>query len=318
MGASIGFLLLGFILLVAGGEFLVRASVGLSLKLNLSRLIIGLTVVSFATSAPELLVSVQGAINGSSGIALGNVVGSNIANLGLVLALTAIISSLEIDRDFFKFNWPWMMGFSILLYLLISWDQNLTRLEGLILVGLLVLFVFFLIRKAKKKPPMILPDEEIASQSWGKIIFFMIAGGGLLWGGSELLVDGATTIATYLEIPESVIAVSMVAIGTSVPELAASIIAAVKKEKAISLGNLIGSNIFNIGSVLGITSLIEPIILDESNLGLLENDIFWMLGFAFCLLPLAFISKQYTINSYKGLLMLGAYALFIYLIFQTP
>ena len=317
MALSIGHLLLGFILLVAGGEFLVRASVGLSLKLTLSRMIIGLTVVSFATSAPELLVSLQGAINGSSGIALGNVLGSNIANLGLVLALTAIITPLDIDRDFFKFNWPWMMGFSILLFALISWNEDLNRLEGLLLVGLLVLFVFFLIKKAQKKPPMLLPDEEIAPQPWGKIAFFMIAGGGLLWGGSELLVNGATTIALYLEIPESVIAVSMVAIGTSVPELAASVIAAVKKEKAISLGNLIGSNIFNIGSVLGITSLVEPIVLDESNLGLLKNDIFWMLGFAFCLLPLAFIPKRFTIGSLKGLLMLGAYTLFIYLIFET-
>lgn len=317
MALSFGHLLIGFILLVAGGEFLVRASVGLSLKLNLSRMIIGLTVVSFATSAPELLVSLQGALNGSSGIALGNVVGSNIANLGLVLALTAIITPLDIDRDFFKFNWPWMMGFSVLLCLLIWWNQDLNRLEGLILLSMLVVFIYFLISKAKKKPPMVTSDEEIAPQPWGKIIFFMIAGGGLLWGGSELLVNGATTIALYLSIPESVIAVSMVAIGTSVPELAASLIAAVKKEKAISLGNLIGSNIFNIGSVLGITSLVEPIVLDDSNLGLLENDIYWMLGFAFCLLPLSIIPKKYTIGSLKGLVMIAAYGLFIYLIFDT-
>ncbi|MGB5983293.1 MAG: calcium/sodium antiporter [Nonlabens sp.] len=314
---SLGYVLIGFILLVAGGEFLVRSSVGISLKLNLSRMIIGLTVVSFATSAPELLVSLQAALKGSSGIALGNVIGSNIANIGLVLGLTAIIAPLSIDRDFFKFNWPWMMGFSILLYGLLYYNKDINRIEGFVLLAALVLFLWLLIKRAHKKSSKKIMDDDIQESNWWKIAFYLFAGGALLWGGSELLVSGATSIATFMSIPESVIAVSMVSIGTSVPELAASIIAALKKEKAISLGNLIGSNIFNIGSVLGITAIVQPIILDESISGLLKNDMLWMLGFAFCLLPLAIIPKSHTIGSYKGLIVIGTYGLFIYLVFSS-
>ncbi len=134
MASSLFYLLLGFVLLVAGGEFLVRSSVGLSLKLKLSRMIIGLTVVSFATSAPELLVSVQAALNNSSGIALGNVIGSNIANIGLVLGLTAIIAPLAVDNDFIRFNWPWMMLFSTVLYIMLWWNEDIVLWEGIILL----------------------------------------------------------------------------------------------------------------------------------------------------------------------------------------
>lgn len=317
MVTSLVYLFIGFVLLVAGGEFLVRSSVGLSLKLNLSRMIIGLTVVSFATSAPELLVSVQAAVNGSSAIALGNVIGSNIANIGLVLGLTAIIAPLAVDQDFLKFNWPWMMIFSVVLYGMLWLHQDINMLEGILLLVLLVVFLILLIKRARKNADAVQIDEDLSESHWWKIILFLILGGALLWGGSELLVSGATDIATRLSIPEGVIAVSMVAIGTSVPELAASIIAALKKEKAISLGNLIGSNIFNIGSVLGITAIIQPISVDSSNIGLLTNDIFWMLGFAIILYPMSLLVKKFEIGRIKGLIILGSYLLFIYLIFST-
>jgi cation:H+ antiporter len=317
MTLSFVYLFIGFVLLIAGGEFLVRSSVGLSLKLNLSRMIIGLTVVSFATSAPELLVSVQAALNGSSAIALGNVIGSNIANIGLVLGLTAIIAPLSIDQDFLRFNWPWMMVFSLILYGMLWFHQDINFWEGIVLLSLLVVFLFLLIKKARKKTASVQIDEVLSESHWWKVIVFLILGGALLWGGSELLVSGATEIATQFSIPEGVIAVSMVAIGTSVPELAASIIAALKKEKAISLGNLIGSNIFNIGSVLGITAIIQPIKVEEEDMGLLSNDIFWMLGFATVLLPLTFILERYEIGRFKGLFILGAYLAFLYLIFET-
>jgi cation:H+ antiporter len=155
------YLLAGLILLVAGGEFLVRSSVGLSLKLNLSKMIIGLTVVSFATSAPELIVSVQSAMNGFSGLALGNIIGSNIANIALVLGITAIISSLSIDGDFFKFNWPWMMGFSALLYILLQSDNNLVQWEGALLLAAIVLFLILLIRRAIKNPEVAAADKPL-------------------------------------------------------------------------------------------------------------------------------------------------------------
>jgi cation:H+ antiporter len=310
---SIFYLLIGLVLLVIGGEFLVRSSVGLSLKLHLSKMIIGLTVVSFATSAPELIVSVQSALDGLSGLALGNVIGSNIANIALVLGATALIAPLAIDKDFFKFNWPWMMGFSILLYVLLQSGYNLVRWEGAVLLGAIVVFLILLIRRARKNPEATDLEEELQEAKWWKIFLFLFLGGIALWQGSELLVQGAVDIAAKLGIPESIIAVSVVAVGTSVPELAASIIAALKKEKAISLGNLIGSNIFNIGSVLGITALIQPIQIEEKGMGLLTNDIYWMLGIAFVLLPLAFLPKAYRISRYKG----AIYLLFIYSAFST-
>jgi cation:H+ antiporter len=314
---SIFYLLIGLVLLVIGGEFLVRSSVGLSLKLHLSKMIIGLTVVSFATSAPELIVSVQSALDGLSGLALGNVIGSNIANIALVLGATALIAPLAIDKDFFKFNWPWMMGFSILLYVLLQSGYNLVRWEGAVLLGAIVIFLILLIRRARKSPEAVDVEEELQETKWWKIFLFFALGGIALWQGSELLVQGAVDIAAKLGIPESIIAVSVVAVGTSVPELAASIIAALKKEKAISLGNLIGSNIFNIGSVLGITALIQPIQIEEKGMGLLTNDIYWMLGIAFVLLPLAFLPKAYRISRYKGVLYLAIYLLFIYSAFST-
>ncbi len=314
---SIFYLILGLVLLIIGGEFLVRSSVGLSLKLNLSKMIIGLTVVSFATSAPELLVSIQAALDNSSGLALGNVIGSNIANIALVLGTTALIAPLAIDKDFFKFNWPWMMGFSVLLYILLLSDNNLMRWEGAVLLFAIVVFLILLIKRARKNPEAVNVEEELQEGKWWKIIMFLVLGGLALWQGSELLVASAKEIAIGLGIPESIIAVSMVAIGTSVPELAASIIAALKKEKAISLGNLIGSNIFNIGSVLGITALIQPIQIEEKGMGLLNNDIYWMLGIAFALLPLAFLPKMYNISRYKGIIYLGAYTAFLYLAFST-
>lgn len=315
---SILYLFLGLIALIVGGEFLVRSSVGLSLKLNLSRMIIGLTVVSFATSAPELIVSVQAALNGSPGLSLGNVIGSNVANIGLVLGVTALISSLTIEKDFFKFNWPWMVLFSILLYLCLYTGNMLERWEGLLLLGLIVLFLVLLIRRATKvnrdSQEM---DEELQESQWWKIIVFLTIGGLALWKGSEWLVTGAIDIAEKLEIPKSIIGISMVAVGTSVPELAASIIAALKKEKAISLGNLIGSNIFNIGSVLGITALITPINVPEDAPSLMSNDIFWMLGFALILLPLAYLPKWFTLTRIKGIVLLSLYVLFIYLAYQS-
>ncbi len=314
---SLFYLIIGLVLLVIGGEFLVRSSVGLSLKLKLSKMIIGLTVVSFATSAPELIVSIQSALDGLSGLALGNVIGSNIANIALVLGATALIAPLAIDKDFFKFNWPWMMVFSILLYILLLSGNNLVRWEGLALLVLLIIFIILLLRRARNKPDAIDIEEELQEAVWWKIIVFLILGGLALWQGSELLVKGAVDIAASLGIPESIIAVSMVAVGTSVPELAASIIAALKKEKAISLGNLIGSNIFNIGSVLGITAIIQPIQIEEKGMGLLNNDIYWMLGIAFLLLPIAFIPKRYQISRFKGIAFLGFYLLFIYLAFST-
>ncbi len=309
---DIVYILIGLTLLVVGGEFLVRSSVALSFKMNISRMVIGLTVVSFATSAPELLVSLQAALDGFSDISLGNIIGSNIANIGLVLGVTAMISPIAIDRDFYKFNWPVMMAFSFALFFFLLNGEDIDRLEGGALVLGIILYLLFLILRSRKVKEEVVEevDESLKGTSWFKIIIWLIIGGAALYGGSELLVDGSVSLARDLGVSERVISVTMIAIGTSIPELAASVIAALKKEKALSFGNLIGSNIFNIASVLGITSLIQPIVMQSQEV--LSNDIYWMIAFAFILVPLAFLPKKFLFSRIKGAVILAGYAVFLY------
>ena len=310
---DIVYILIGLTLLVVGGEFLVRSSVALSFKMNISRMVIGLTVVSFATSAPELLVSLQAALDGFSDISLGNIMGSNIANIGLVLGITAMISPITVDRDFYKFNWPVMMAFSFALYFFLLNGEDIDRLEGGALVLGLILYLLFLIIRSRKVKEEVVEevDESLKGTSWFKIIIWLIIGGAALYGGSELLVNGSVSLARDLGLSERVISVTMIAIGTSVPELAASVIAALKKEKALSFGNLIGSNIFNIASVLGITSLIQPIVMQSQQV--LSNDIYWMIAFSFILVPLAFLPKKFLFGRIKGLVILAGYSVFLYM-----
>ena len=309
---SILFIFLGLGLLVIGGDFLVRAAVGLSLKLKLSKMIIGLTVVSFATSAPELLVSVQAAIDGFSDISLGNVIGSNIANIGLVLGVTAIITPLSIDKYFYKFNWPVLMLLSIGLYFILQSGNEISSLEGVALVVILIIYLVLLISRANNNPNSDASqqvDGQLAVVSNFKIILWLLIGAVALYFGSMWLVDGAVDLASTLGVSERVISITMIAVGTSLPELAASVIAALKKEKALSLGNLIGSNIFNIASVLGITAIIKPIAIKSQEL--FTNDMWWMLGFAGVLIPLAFLPNKFEIGRIKGLVLLTCYCVFI-------
>ncbi|MDN3619763.1 calcium/sodium antiporter [Polaribacter undariae] len=310
---SIFYVIIGLILLVVGGEFLVRSSIGLSFKLSISKMVIGMTVVSFATSAPELLVSLQAALDGSPAIALNNVIGSNIANIGLVLGITALIGPIAVSKDFYKLNWPVMMLFSLVLYYFLWNDSVLTQLEGVILLVGLAVFLFVLIRSARKEDVDVEEvDDALASIGYGKIFGWLLIGGVALYFGSEFLVNGAKDIAQNMGISEGVISITMIAIGTSVPELAASVIAAMKGEKAISLGNLIGSNIFNIASVLGLTAIIKEIPVTEAQI--LSRDIFWMLGFAAVLLLLVFLPKKFILNRFKGAFLFLGYVLFIYLV----
>jgi len=310
---SLLWVILGFILLVVGGEFLVRSSVALSFKFSISKMIIGMTVVSFATSAPELLVSLQAALSGSPAIAINNVVGSNIANIGLVLGITALVGSIAVDKSFYKLNWPVMMVFSIVLYYFLKNDNVLTAIEGGVLFAGLIAFLIFLIRSAKKDIVIEEVDDALSTVSNFKIGLWLLIGTTSLYFGSEWLVLGAKEIATAVGVSEAVIGVSLIAIGTSVPELAASVIAAAKQEKAISLGNLIGSNIFNIGSVLGLTAMVTPIHVNEPQI--LSSDIFWMLGFSAVLIPLIFLPKRFQISRAKGFFLVMGYGIFMFLVF---
>jgi cation:H+ antiporter len=304
------FIILGLFLLILGGNWLLKAAVALSLKLSIPKIVIGMTVVSFATSAPELIVSIKAALNGSPDLALGNVVGSNIANLALVLGVTVILGSIDIKKSFYTTDWPVMMLASLLFVGFIYFDGVLERYEGILMVMFLFVFLVYLLRFQKTAVVDELPEDDIPLPFY-KTIFFLGIGGVALWGGSELLIEGAKNLAASIGVSERVIGITVVSIGTSIPELAASIIAVLKKEKAISVGNLIGSNIFNLLAVLGITSIITPInVIDQ---GLLTNDVWWMLGVSFLILPLVFVPKGLRLGWRDGLVLLGLYAVFVYL-----
>ena len=305
-------MLLGFVLLVVGGDFLVRASVALSLKLNISKMVIGLTVVSFATSLPELLVSLNAALNGSPSIAINTVVGSNIANIGLVLGITALIGTIYVDKTFYRFHWPALMLFSILFYYFLSNDNQLTAIEGAILFTGLIVFVILVLKKSSDADPDVSIDALTVVSNF-KIVIWLLIGGVALYFGSDWLVKGAVVIAKELGVSEAVISISILAVGTSVPELAASVMAVVRNEKAISLGNLIGSNIFNIGSVLGLTAMIKPLVVEDSLI--ISRDLIWMLVFAAVLLPFALLLKRHELKKTEGFAMVFMYGIFIYLVF---
>jgi cation:H+ antiporter len=299
----------GLIFLILGGNWLLKSAVALSLKLEIPKIVIGMTVVSFATSAPELIVSINAALNGSSDLALGNVIGSNIANLGLVLGITLLLGTMEVQKSFYKTDWPIMMIASALLYFFLANDKVITQNEGFILFSFLIVFLIYLLRFQKTAIVDEMPEDDEPLPKFKIALFFALGGLGL-WGGSELLIKGATTLAKDFGVTERVIGITIVSIGTSVPELAASIIAIIKKEKAISLGNLIGSNIFNLLAVLGITSIITPVSLVDERL--LTSDLFWMLAISFIILPLVFLPKRYQLNWKHGSLLLIGYFVFIY------
>ena len=308
-------MLLGFLLLVIGGEYLVRASVGLSFKLNLSKMVIGLTVVSFATSFPELLVSLNAALQGAPAIAINNVIGSNIANIGLVLGITAICTTIEVDPSFYKFNWPALLIFSLLVYAFMQNDQQLTSFEGAVLFIALLLFIVLLIKRSRRTNLETDPEMDTLSEvSYFKIIIWLTVGGVALYYGADWLVDGAIVVAEQMGVSEAVISVSLVALGTSIPELSASIIAVIKKEKALSLGNLIGSNIFNIGSVLGLTAIVDSIPIKDTQI--LSRDVLWMLVFAAVILPLILLTKRHKLQFKEGFFLVLLYAVFMLLVFK--
>lgn len=309
---NIIFIFLGFLLLVVGGEFIVRSSVALSLKFNISKFVIGMTVVSFATSLPELIVSVNAALNNSPSIAINNVIGSNIANIGLVLGLISILGKITVDNYFYKRDWPWMFFFSLLMWFFISQDSVLQKYEGLILFLILIFFTLTIIKKSNYLDFKGSIDDELLKTSNFKIFIWLIISSITLYFGSEFLVDGAVNLAKQISISEAVISVTIVAIGTSVPELAASLVAIAKKEEGISVGNLIGSNIYNIGSVLGLTAMIKEIPIAEE---IIQRDIIWMLIFALIVIILAIIPRKNYLTSFKGLIMFSMYLYFMFIAF---
>ena len=304
-------LILGLATLIAGGEFLVKGAVGIAKKAHISPLVIGMTVISFGTSAPELVVSIKAALSNSPEIAIGNVIGSNIANLALVLGITVLIFPIVVDRNSKIIDWPMMMLAS-LLFFLFSYDNIIQFWEGAVLFGILITFTTYLIVNSRKKTKKELAVQEEHLEEVAKTIHPALSIGYVLLGlvglffGAGWLLDGAVNIATDLGMSKTVIGVTIVAFATSVPELVTSAVAAFKKETDISIGNLIGSNIFNIMAVIGITAIIKPIPVDQA---VIDSDFIWMLVIAAALLPLMLIGKK--LNRFKGFLLAGTYVAYI-------
>lgn len=302
-------IIIGLFFLIKGGEYLFDGSLAISIKLKIPKFIIGMTVVSFATSAPELVVSVKSALMGYPDLALGNIVGSNIANIAFVMGIVVLLAPIKIDKVFYKFDWPIMMLITLLFYYFLKTGNFLSLVEGIIMIAVLVIYLFFILFFQKNR----LVDEEVfdnrVNEKYIKIFYLIVLGGFLLWLGSEVLIKGAISLASKLGISERIISVSIIAFGTSIPELSTSIIAIINKEEKISIGNLIGSNIFDMLGVIGITAILSPIyIMDEK---LITSDLIWMLAIAILLLPLVFFPNKMKFGRQEGIILILFYIFYI-------
>ena len=306
---TIFLLFFGLIVLIIGGNLLLKSAVSISMKFGIPRLLIGMTVVSLATSAPELIVSIKSAIKGSLDLAISNVLGSNIANLGLVLGITILFSPINISKSVYKKEWPIMM-FSALYFLIVILDGVITKIEGGILVCFLIITIISLIKLRDKNE---VEDQLENEDSIIKSIIILFFGGLFLFYGSEWFIDGAIQLANSFGISERIIGITVVSVGTSIPELVTSLVAVFNKEKSISLGNLLGSNIFNVFAVLGITSLVTPLSVLDQNI--IDFDIYVMLFFAALILPLIFFPKKLVLGRKEGLIILLFYSFYLYNLF---
>ncbi|MEQ9186775.1 MAG: calcium/sodium antiporter [Cryomorphaceae bacterium] len=305
----------GLAILIVGGDFLVRSSVRLALHLKVSPLVIGLTIVSLGTSFPELVVSMNAALDGHPDIAIGNVVGSNIANLALVLGLSAMFFPMMVKRSTVVFDWPIMLLASILL-LVFAWDLQIEVWEGFVFLSGLTMYNFVLIQSSRKQNRSLELDEldvENDDKSRANLIRTLIVltvSIIALIGGAEILVEGAIGVATAFGMEERIIAVSIVAFGTSVPELATSLVALYKDESSISVGNLIGSNVFNILGILGVTAVVHPI---DVNPDILAFDMYWVLAIPLLLYPM--LLTRMKVGRLEGALLFATYVAYIALVF---
>ena len=303
IGGSIG--------LFIGAESLVRGASSLAIRLGISPLVVGLTVVAFATSSPEMVVSIKAAIEGNPGIVVGNVVGSNICNIALILGVAAMVSPLSVKTQVIKREIPIMIIVSVIL-LLILLDDTITRVEGVFLVIGIITYIILGYKysvKEKDNKEVIKEFQEIIPKSPYKVwqsLVLMTVGLGLLVVGSNLFVDGAVAIAENFGVSQAVIGLTVVALGTSLPELTTSIVASFKNENDIAIGNAVGSNVFNILSILGVSSLIRPI----SNTGITMVDLSIMMFFTILILPLS--RSKFTLRRWEGALLFCGYVAYIF------
>jgi cation:H+ antiporter len=301
----------GLVALVIGAEVMIRGAVDIAFRARISPLVVGLTVVSMGTSAPELLVSLIAAMKGSSAIAIGNVVGSNIVNISFILGICVVIFPIEVDRDARRIHWPVMMAVSIAFWYLLS-DDRFSRGEGLFYFLLLVAYVGWMVVSSRRASAR--SDAPSAAPAryplWRSLLMLAVGILGLA-KGADWFVEGAVGISREMGVSEQLIGVTVVAVGTSLPELVTSLLAAMRKQADISLGNLIGSNIFNLLGIIGIASMLEPIELDRSGFAL---DIMAMLVVCLALYPLMRLGDK--IGRWQGAVLVLAYVAFVVLVLQ--
>ena len=288
---------------------LTRYSVELSYKLSIPKIIIGMTIVSFATSAPELIVSLNATMMGYSDFALGNVLGSNIANLGLVLGIVVIIYPITIKRRFYYTDFPLLILSTAVFYLFIASNSEISRIEGIIMLVLIFLILFYLFYYQKPDTSSLDSDLSLGRQKVSMSFFLLLISAVILWLGAETLIKSSISVANKFNVSERIISITMVAIGTSIPELAASVAASLKKHNDLAIGNLIGSNIFNLLVVIGITSVVNPIT--GIDFDIISKDMIWVVVFSFILLPLVYFHKRNKLNRMKGIILLAMYVAFI-------
>lgn len=305
--------IIGFVLLYFGGDWLVNGGVSLARRFRISPLVIGLTIVAFGTSAPELLVSMTSAIKGSAGIAMGNVLGSNVANIGLILGLTAMLCPIITRNSRIIANGLVMIAASVLV-LLFSLNNGISRIEGLILFISIVAFTVISIYTGRTRkddmPESDAPDREM-KVIWAVLLIILACL--MLSFGADFMVDGATVLAQAIGVSDKVIGLTVVALGTSLPELAASVAAAIKKEMDISIGNIIGSNIFNLLCVLGVSASIRPISFNFEQY--LTDYIILMVFSVGLLLLVKPWRKEGRLGRLSGLVMFAAYAVYAWSLF---
>ncbi len=306
----------GSIALFAGADFLIRGSSSLALRFGISPLVVGLTIVAFATSSPELLVSINAALNNNTGITLGNVIGSNICNIGLILGISAIITPLTVQLQIVRREIPIMIFATILLFVFLI-GGSVSRVEGLIMLSGMFAYILFSYKSAlhskDEKTKEVFHKEVNKKQTklWLSIIL-MIMGLALLAGGSELFVSGSVKFAKTLGVNDVVIGLTLVAFGTSIPELITSIVASLKKQNDIAFGNIIGSCIFNILSIIGISSLIVPL----HSIDIKIVDLLVMLGFSILILPLS--RTGFVIKRWEGMLLFSIYLFYTVFVVIIP
>lgn len=310
-------LLGGVVLLALGGETLVRNATGLALKSNISPLIVGLTVVAIGTSSPELFASLQAAWNDASGIVVGNVVGSNIANLGLALGLTALVRPMTIDKEHVTFDWSILMVITVLFGVL-ALDGVYSRVDGVVFLGVMAVIMFGQVLRSRKmklaqvafknSSEDLIGFNQYAGRNYTVLFLWITAGCVLLYYGADLFIDGASDLARNFSISEHVIGLTVVAFGTSIPEIVASVTAALKGQSELSIGNIIGSNIMNILFVLGITTTVSEIDIDPS---MITGDFWWMLGTTALLYPILTIGKK--VSRVHGAIYLTCYIVYVWL-----